>query len=446
MKKYPDYKNCSVVIIGMGYVGLPLAVQIARKKNCNLTKSKLCRQVIGFDIKKERINELKENIDKTKEINSSILQSLDNLTYSSDIEDILNSDVYIVTVPTPVDSANIPDLTPLERASEMIGKVFKKSKRKENIPIIIYESTVYPGATEEICIPVIESNSSLKCNRDFVCGYSPERINPGDKKHQIQDIIKVTSGSNEKAAIWIDNFYGSIIDAGTHMAPNIKVAESAKVIENTQRDLNIALINELSIIFKKLNIDTLDVLEAAGTKWNFLPFRPGLVGGHCIGIDPYYLTYQASKNGYKPQVVLAGRKINDEMFCWICDIIILELSKNKINLISSEILFFGFTFKKNCSDIRNTQVIHLIRKLEEYGCNIDVVDSWANDKDCMTEYSLEVMKEPKNGKKYDAVVLAVDHDFINNLSINSWKKLINENGIFFDLKGIIPRCLDPIRL
>ena len=446
MKQYPDSKNCTIAIIGMGYVGLPLAVQIADKKVCNLNNSKISRKVIGFDIKKERIKDLKRQIDKTNEIESEKLKLLDNLIYSFNVEDLFEADVYIITVPTPVDTANIPDMNALKSASRMIGKVLKSREKWRKMPLVIYESTVYPGATEEICIPLIEEFSNLKCNIDFVCGYSPERINPGDKTYKIQNIIKVTSGSNKDSAKWIDKFYGSIIDAGTHLAPSIKVAESAKVIENTQRDLNIALVNELSIIFKKLNIDTLDVLEAAGTKWNFLPFRPGLVGGHCIGIDPYYLTYQASRYGYKPQVVLAGRRINDEMFCWISDLIILELSKNKINLAETEILFLGFTFKRNCPDIRNTQIIHLIRKLESYSCKIDVIDKLANPQDCKNEYDLEIYKDVIVGKKYDAIVLAVDHDFLYDFTINNWKDLIKDKGIFFDLKGVIPRSLNPIRI
>ena len=341
MKNFPDLNNCTIAIIGLGYVGLPLAVEFSKLQNSKQSQQPLNRQVIGFDINPERIEELIIGIDRTKEVNQSELKESSNLQLTNNKQDLIGADVFIITVPTPIDDAKRPYLTPLKDASIMVGRILKERAKLNNrgrtLPIVIYESTVYPGATEEICVPILEKESGLVFNEDdasssFVCGYSPERINPGDKKHRLTTITKVTSGSTKATGIWIDELYASIISVGTHLAPNIKVAEAAKVIENTQRDLNIALVNELSMICKRIGIDTLDVLEAAGTKWNFLPFKPGLVGGHCIGVDPYYLTHKAEQLGYYPQVVLAGRRINDGMGSWIVEQLILEMAKRKLSI------------------------------------------------------------------------------------------------------------------
>ncbi|MTI20431.1 nucleotide sugar dehydrogenase, partial [Fulvivirga sp. RKSG066] len=391
----------NIGVIGLGYVGLPLAVEFGRKYN-----------TIGFDINKNRISELKEGIDNTKEVDSSELKSISNLSYTSNSDDIKDCQVYVITVPTPIDDFKQPDLTPLRKASELIGNVLKQGD------IVIYESTVYPGCTEEVCVPILENKSGLKYNKDFYCGYSPERINPGDKEHRLPTIKKVTSGSNESVAIEIDNLYKSIITAGTHLASSIKVAEAAKVIENSQRDLNIAFVNELSLIFDRLDIDTHEVLEAAGTKWNFLPFRPGLVGGHCIGVDPYYLTHKAEGVGYNPQVILAGRRINDNMGSFIANKVIKLMTKKDNPINNSRVLVLGITFKENCPDIRNSRVIDVVRELEDFGVNVDVCDPHASSEEVHHEYGLSLTKP--NGI-YNAIILAVSHSDFESLDFSKLK-------------------------
>ena len=369
----PNNETCCVAVIGMGYVGLPLAVSISLSSKSFLNSQKLNRKVVGFDINKQRLKELKQKFDRTGEISKEDLLKSKNLFFTHEPEDLTKADVFIVTVPTPIDTINNPDLNALKSACKVIGKAILNLKRQVK-PIIIFESTVYPGATEEFCIPIIEEFSEKTLNDGFVCGYSPERINPGDKKHTLTNIIKVTSGSNTLALEWIDKFYGSIIKAGTFKASSIKVAEASKVIENTQRDINIALINELAVLFKKMNIDTLEVLEAASTKWNFISFKPGLVGGHCIGVDPYYLTFKARELGYNPKVVLAGRSTNDNMSYWLVQQLILEMSRRNVPICFSNVLIMGLSFKENCSDTRNTKIINIIDSLEKYNAKVFVLD------------------------------------------------------------------------
>jgi UDP-N-acetyl-D-glucosamine/UDP-N-acetyl-D-galactosamine dehydrogenase len=356
--------------------------------------------------------------------------------------------VFVVTVPTPIDSAKRPDLTPLEKASASVGQALKARVQTgaSTIPVVIYESTVYPGATEEVCVPILERESGLRFNAGFACGYSPERINPGDQEHRLTTIIKVTSGSTSEAAAWVDDLYGSIIKAGTHPAPSLKVAEAAKVIENTQRDLNIALVNELAIIFRRLEIDTLDVLEAAGSKWNFLPFRPGLVGGHCIGVDPYYLTHKAEQLGYHPQVVLAGRRINDGMGSWVVEQLVLEMARRGMVIAGARVLVLGLSFKENCPDLRNTKVVDLIRGLECYGMELEVVDPWVDPQEARREYELNVLPEIPAGARYGAVAAAVGHRQFTDLSAQQWQRLLTPRGVLLDLKGIVPRELGALRL
>ena len=454
---FPNLNNCTVAVIGLGYVGLPLAVEIAKLKNCYLTGSELRRRVIGFDINKERLSDLKRGFDRTNEISSNELKEARFLEFTDQEEILSEADVFIVTVPTPVDLSKRPDLTPLKKASSMVGKALRlrsidQSKKSINcLPIVIYESTVYPGTTEEVCVPILENESGLgfnsqEVNSGFFCGYSPERINPGDSSHRLINITKITSGSNPEVSSWIDSFYGSIVKAGTHKASSLKVAEAAKVIENTQRDLNIALVNELSIIFRRMNIDTLDVLEAAGTKWNFLPFRPGLVGGHCIGVDPYYLTYKSEQLGYYPEVVLAGRRINDGMGEWVVQQLVFEMARKNLMIGSSEVLILGLTFKENCSDMRNTKVIDLINALKKYSIQVDIVDPWVDKLEAKEQYNIEVLKDKKDNKKYSCVIAAVAHNDFKNYSTFEWEKTLLPNGILMDLKGIIPRELNALRL
>ncbi|MBO8230561.1 Vi polysaccharide biosynthesis protein VipA/TviB [Prochlorococcus marinus str. MU1404] len=455
---YPDLNKCVVAIIGLGYVGLPLLVALAQNKDNEIEFRNIHRKIIGFDINEERLEELKKGIDRTNEITKNELKNSNIFKLTNKIEDITQADIFIITVPTPIDENKKPDLKALKSASMTVAKALKLRAQKQDIkttkkiPIVIYESTVYPGTTEEICIPIIEKHSGLiyddlqNKEKTFSCGYSPERINPGDKEHKLEDIIKVTSGSNKIVSIWIDKFYGSVIKAGTFMAANIKTAEAAKVIENTQRDLNIALINELAIIFKMIGIDTLEVLEAASTKWNFLPFKPGLVGGHCIGVDPYYLTYKAESLGYLPEVVLAGRKINDGMSKWIAEQIILEMSKKNISISSSKVLILGFSFKENCPDIRNTKVFDLINFLKVYNLDFEVVDPWVNKKEAEKVCGISIQNKFHKNKKYDVVISCVAHQQFLDISLNEWRNLIKDNGILFDLKGFIPRKLNPIRI
>ncbi|EFU70287.1 UDP-glucose/GDP-mannose dehydrogenase [Aliarcobacter butzleri JV22] len=404
-----------ICVIGLGYVGLPLAHAFSAKY-----------EVVGFDISKWRIDELSSGYDRTLELNENqVNEAIKNgMKFSLDINDIKDCNIYIVTVPTPIDKNKRPDLTPLIKASETVGKVLKKDD------IVIYESTVYPGATEEDCVPVLEKFSNLKFNVDFFCGYSPERINPGDKEHTVTKILKVTSGSTPEIGKKVNELYASIITAGTHLAPTIKVAEAAKVIENSQRDINIAFVNELAIIFNKLGINTNDVLAAAGTKWNFLPFRPGLVGGHCIGVDPYYLTHKAQSIGYNPEIILAGRRLNDNMGIYVANQVIKLMIKKGHKIEGSNVLVLGITFKENCPDIRNSRVIDVIEELQEFGCNIDIYDPWADTKEVEHEYNLKLIKE-LNIAKYEAIVLAVAHNEFKEL------KLKTDNNVVFDIKSIL---------
>lgn len=421
-------KNTSIAIIGLGYVGLPLAVEFGKQY-----------PTLGFDINERRVDELRNGKDSTFETSADELAAAARLTYSTNIEDLRRATVYIVTVPTPVDEHKNPDLTPLRLASETVGKVIKRGD------IVIYESTVYPGATEEYCVPAIERVSGLVFNKDFFAGYSPERINPGDKEHRLTSITKVTSGSTPETADFIDALYGSIITAGTHKAASIKVAEAAKVIENTQRDLNIALMNELAIIFRKIGIDTEDVLNAAGTKWNFMPFRPGLVGGHCIGVDPYYLTHKAEALGYHPQVILAGRRINDNMGGYVVGQLIKQMIRRRIQIENANVLVMGLTFKENCPDLRNSRVIDSITKLKDYNINVDVYDPWVNAESARHEYGITPIAEPATGK-YDAIVLAVAHRQFRELGTAGLRRFGKERHVLFDLKYVLPKSDSDIRL
>ena len=449
----PPLNTCTVAVIGLGYVGLPLAVEFAKHQACVRTAADLMRRVIGFEINQERLTELRAGFDRTKETSQDELKIACNLEYTSNPAELAQADVFVLTVPTPIDSAKRPDLKPLEKASATVGQALKARaalhKLNDNsigLPIVIYESTVYPGATEEVCVPILERESGLTFNKDFFCGYSPERINPGDTEHKLTTIVKVTSGSTSAVATWVDSFYGSIIKAGTHKAASLVVAEAAKVIENTQRDLNIALVNELAIIFRKLGIDTLDVLEAAGTKWNFLPFRPGLVGGHCIGVDPYYLTHKAEQVGYHPQVVLAGRRINDGMGGWAVDQLVLEMARSGMVIGSAKVLVLGLSFKENCPDLRNTRVVDLINALINYSMEPVIVDPWVNIEEAKREYGLDVQANIPKDIDFLAVVGAVAHKQFCELTIANWQQIIKPNAVLLDLKGMIPRDLCPIRI
>lgn len=408
-----------IAIIGLGYVGLPLAVEFGKT-----------RKVIGFDINKIRVAELNSGVDVTKECSADQLQAAQMLRYSSSIDDIRDVQIYIVTVPTPIDKVNRPDLSPLKTASKTVGGVLKAGD------IVIFESTVFPGATEEICVPILEQESGLKFNKDFACGYSPERINPGDKVNTLTKIKKITSGSTLKAADEIDELYGSIITAGTWKASSLKVAEAAKVIENSQRDLNIAFVNELSVIFDRLGIDTLEVLEAAGSKWNFLPFRPGMVGGHCIGVDPYYLTHKAEELGYNPQVVLAGRRINDNMARYAAKSIIKRMIQNGTDVARSTVGVLGLTFKENCPDIRNSKVVDLIRELESWNVTVSVVDPWADADEVMREYDLKLIDKSQL-QGLSAVIVAVGHNEFRKMDAGEFLELcVADGAVFGDLKSI----------
>lgn len=411
-------------IIGLGYVGLPLAVEFGK-----------VMPVVGFDINKERIEELKKGHDRTLEVESKELKSATQLSFSTDLQDLKSVTIFIVTVPTPVDNYKKPDLTPLISASKTVGSVLKRGD------IVIYESTVYPGCTEEDCVPILEKFSSLKFNVDFFCGYSPERINPGDKLHRVSNIKKVTSGSTPEIAERVDALYKKIITAGTHKASSIKVAEAAKVIENAQRDINIAFVNELALIFDRMNIDTHEVLEAAGTKWNFLPFKPGLVGGHCIGVDPYYLTYKAESIGYHPEVINAGRRINDNMGIYIANQVIKLMAQHKHPIHNSNILVLGITFKENCPDIRNSKVVDIITELKNFGTNVDVFDPQADDEEVKHEYGLSLISKPEN--KYQAIILAVSH---NEFKALDWNALKTGNTVLYDVKGFLEKSIVTARL
>jgi len=411
--------NKRIALIGLGYVGLPLAVEFGKQ-----------REVIGFDINHTRIDELKDGIDSTLETTEQELKNATHLIYTTSLNDVKNCEIFIVTVPTPIDKHKRPDLTPLEKSSEAIGSILKKGD------IVIYESTVYPGATEEVCVPILEEQSGLIFNQDFYCGYSPERINPGDKEHRIATIKKVTAGSTPEIATEVDELYQEIIVAGTHKASNIKVAEAAKVIENTQRDVNIALINELALIFNKLGIDTESVLEAAGTKWNFLPFSPGLVGGHCIGVDPYYLTHKALEVGYKPEMILAGRRLNDSMGYYVADQVSKLMTKKRIHVVDANVLIMGLTFKENCPDLRNTRVVDLVEEFEGFNCNVDVYDPWVDKDKAEYEYGIKPIDQPIEGK-YDTILLAVAHDEFKQLSLEQIKTFGKDNYVLYDIKYLL---------
>lgn len=425
MMKLDDVK---LAVLGLGYVGLPLAVEFGKKHS-----------VIGFDINSTRIEALKAGHDSTLEVSDDELRSATHLSFTCSFDDLKRCNVFIVTVPTPIDEHRQPDLTPLIKASETIGNVLKKGD------IVIYESTVYPGATEEDCVPVLERVSGLKFNTDFYAGYSPERINPGDKEHRVTTIRKVTSGSTPEVADLVDAIYNQIITAGTHKAPCIKVAEAAKVIENTQRDVNIALINELALIFNKMGIDTEEVLKAAGTKWNFLPFRPGLVGGHCIGVDPYYLTHKAQAIGYHPEIILAGRRLNDSMGAYVASQLVKALMKRRIHVEGSRVLIMGLTFKENCPDLRNTKVIDIINELREYHVNVDVYDPWAEAAEAQHEYGLSPVSQPQEGQ-YDGIILAVAHQQFKAMGAQAIRTLGKAQHVLYDLKYILPKDATDLRL
>jgi UDP-N-acetyl-D-galactosamine dehydrogenase len=412
--------EAKIAIIGLGYVGLPLAVEFGRHFD-----------TMGLDINAQRVAELKEGIDRSLEVESAELASVKRLSYTTTPEDLADCNVYIVTVPTPIDEHKRPDLTPLAKASETVGRVLRQDD------VVVYESTVYPGATEEVCVPILETQSGLVFNRDFFCGYSPERINPGDKEHRVTTIRKITSGSTPEIADYVDALYRTIITAGTHKASSIKVAEAAKVIENTQRDVNIALINELAILFHKLGLNTLEVLEAAGSKWNFLPFRPGLVGGHCIGVDPYYLTHKAQAVGHHPEIILAGRRINDGMGEYVSSRVVKLMTRHRLHVNQSNILILGLTFKENCPDIRNTRVTDIIAELGSYHAHVEVYDPWASADEVRHEYGLELIAEPVPGR-YDAVIVAVGHREFKAMGPEGIRALAKPEGVVFDVKYILP--------
>ena len=421
-------KDLRLAIVGLGYVGLPLALEFAKKKT-----------VIGFDINEKRINELNSGIDKNLEFNKNELQSSKKINFTTNEEDLKSANCFIITVPTPIDEFKKPDLKPLLKASEMIGKIIKQGD------LIIYESTVYPGCIEEICVPILEKFSKLTFNQDFFCGYSPERINPGDKEHTISNIKKITSGSTPEMAELVDNLYNEIITAGTHKAPSIKVAEAAKVIENTQRDLNIALINELSMLFNKMNIDTQAVLDAAGSKWNFLPFKPGLVGGHCIGVDPYYLTFKAESVGYNPKIILAGRELNDQMGNFVVSQMIAAMQKKSIKIKDSKILIMGLTFKENCPDIRNSGVKSVIDELVKYDCKLDLYDPWVDHEDIKKIYGVYPKLELSENT-YDGILITVAHNEFKNMGIKAILKLCKKDRIIYDLKYLFFKDQVDLRL
>jgi UDP-N-acetyl-D-galactosamine dehydrogenase len=411
-------RKCRIGVVGLGYVGLPLAVEFGKHF-----------ETVGFDVKEDRVTELRAGRDSTLETTRAELKSATQLSFTTNLADLKKCRVFIVTVPTPIDEYKRPDLTPLVKASESVGKVLKKGD------VVVYESTVYPGCTEEVCVPILERVSGLEFNKDFFAGYSPERINPGDKEHRLTTIRKITAGSTPDAADFVDKLYGTIIKAGTHSASSIRVAEAAKVIENTQRDVNIALINELALIFNRLGIDTEEVLIAAGTKWNFLPFRPGLVGGHCIGVDPYYLTHKAQEIGYHPEMILAGRRLNDNMAMYVAQEVVKLMTDRRIHVKGSRILVLGMTFKENCPDIRNSKVIDVVRELQKYGAEVDVYDPWADGAECKHEYGIRPVKNVEKGK-YDATVVAVAHREFKELGAPGVRRLGKKNHVMYDIKHV----------
>ena len=420
--------DVKIAVVGLGYVGLPLAVEFGKN-----------RQVVGFDINISRIQKLQLGLDDTREITAAEIKGSTHLSFSYEESSLTDCNVFIVTVPTPIDNANQPDLTPIIKASECIGKIMQKDS------IVIYESTVYPGCTEEICVPILERQSGLVFNHSFFCGYSPERINPGDREHRVCDIVKVTSGSTRETAKVVDSLYKEIITAGTHPAPSIRVAEAAKVIENVQRDVNIALINEFALIFNRLGIDTQEVLSAAGSKWNFLPFQPGLVGGHCIGVDPYYLTYKAQVIGYHPHIILSGRRINDEMPAYVATQLVKAMINADIQVSGASVLILGISFKENCPDIRNTKVTDIVSELDGYKCNVDIYDPWAKSEDVAAEYGLVPIDE-LSIDYYDAILLAVPHKEFLNMGPQAIRELGKEKHIFYDLKSVFSKPDSDLRL
>ena len=423
-----ELSELKIAIIGLGYVGLPLAVEFGKKV-----------AVVGFDIHQKRIDELKSGTDHTLEVSPEELAQATHLTYSASLDDLKDCNFFIVTVPTPIDEYKQPDLTPLIKASQSIGQVLSKGD------IVVYESTVYPGATEVTCIPVLEKGSGLTFNQDFFAGYSPERINPGDKLHRVTNILKITSGSTPEVADLVDEVYNLIIEAGTHKAPSIKVAEAAKVIENSQRDVNIALINELAVIFNKMGIDTEAVLQAAGTKWNFLPFRPGLVGGHCIGVDPYYLTHKAQSIGYHPEIILAGRRLNDGMGAYVVTQLVKAMLKKRIQVEDAKVLILGLSFKENCPDIRNTRIIDIVYELKENHIDADVFDPWVDAQEALHEYGIDPISSLENGK-YDAVILAVAHQQFKEMGADAIRALGKAEHVLYDLKYVLSHAESDLRL
>lgn len=423
-----DLQNLRIAIIGLGYVGLPLAVEFGKHV-----------AVVGFDIYQKRISELQQGQDHTLEVSADELQQAKHLHYSCDVSDLQDCNFFIVTVPTPIDQFKQPDLTPLIKASQTIGRALKKGD------VVVYESTVFPGATEDVCVPILEQVSGLSFNQDFFAGYSPERINPGDKAHRVTNILKITAGSTPEIADYVDAVYQLIIEAGTHKAPSIKVAEAAKVIENTQRDVNIALINELAIIFNKMGIDTEAVLKAAGTKWNFLPFRPGLVGGHCIGVDPYYLTHKAQAIGYHPEIILAGRRLNDNMSMYVANQLIKTMNKKRIQIEDAKVLILGLTFKENCPDIRNTKIVDIVTELKDFNMQVDIYDPWADAEETRHEYAIDLVAQPEQGR-YDAIILAVAHDQFKAMGSEAIHALGRVNHVVYDLKYVLDHAQSDIRL
>ena len=446
---FPICAECTVAVIGLGYVGLPLAACFATTTTSARNGQSLRRRVIGYDVNASRVEELRQGHDRTRELTAEELQQAlaAGLELSTNPDELAAADVFIVTVPTPIDAAKRPELTPLRKASAAVGEAIRARAQRQagTQAVVIYESTVYPGATEEECVPLLEQHSGLAFNEGFVVGYSPERLVPGDKQHGFRTITKVTSGSTAEAGAWVDGLYGSVVAAGTYLAPNLKVAEAAKVIENTQRDLNIALVNELAMIFARLGIDTGDVLAAAGTKWNFLPFQPGLVGGHCIGVDPYYLTHKAEQLGYYPQVVLSGRRINDGLADWLAERLIQAMARQGLVIAGAEVLVLGFTFKENCPDLRNTRVCQLVQALQSYGCSLTVVDPWVEPGDPAAA-GIEVLAEIPACTRYGAVVAAVAHQQFSGWPAAQWQELLQVNGVLLDLKNLMPRELVALRL
>jgi len=413
-------EDVTIGVVGLGYVGLPLAVEFGKQL-----------PTVGFDINSGRINELRDGLDTTLEVATKELQQANKLSFSDQVEELRGCNLYIVTVPTPIDSYKQPNLAPLISASHTLGSLIGEGD------IVIFESTVYPGATEEVCVPVLEADSGLVFNRDFFVGYSPERINPGDKEHRLVNIRKVTSGSTPETADFVDTLYQSIIRAGTHKASSIRVAEAAKVIENTQRDVNIALINELAIIFNRLGIDTQEVLEAAGSKWNFLPFRPGLVGGHCIGVDPYYLTHKAQAIGYQPEIILSGRRINDSMGEYIVSVVVKMMIQKNLPIANSKVLILGLTFKENCNDLRNTRVVDMVSEFSSYGAQVEVFDPWADPQEARNEYGIDLISEPRDNQ-YDAIILAVAHDEFKQMGPDRIRMLGKPGSVLYDVKQTLP--------